>query len=72
MSEISASLCELADRRVAGQVFLYAPRGFSYAGVLHHYVNLVRQKQTFLIWVLKAWGIGEFISRFAYVLPICS
>lgn len=35
MSEISASVCELADRRVAGQVFLYALCGFSYAGVLH-------------------------------------
>lgn len=44
MSEISASVCELADRRVAGQVFLYALCGFSYAGDLHHYVNLVRQK----------------------------
>lgn len=39
MSEISASLYELADRGVAGQVFLYSPCGFSYVGVLHHYVN---------------------------------
>lgn len=74
MSEIYAALCELADRRVLGQVFLYAPCGFSYAGVLHHDVNLVRQKETFLTWVLKAWRIGEFTALFGcpYILPISS
>lgn len=73
MSEISASLCELADRKVAGQVFLYAPCGFSYDGVLHHYVDLVRRKKTFLIWVLKAWGRGiYFLICLCPVLPISS